>query len=415
MQKNVDIYDIIIIGGGASGMMAATLAGARGKKVLLIEKNKRLGEKLRITGGGRCNITNAEHDIRKLLAHYGKAEQFLYSPFSEFGVKETIKYFESRDLPIVVEANNRAFPKTQKAADVAVVLEKELQKHNVSIKTSCTVKKITHAHKRITQVETDQGNFKAQSYILATGGTSHPETGSTGDGFVWLAALGHNVKSPTPSIVPIAVKDTWIKKLKGVSVSNAKITFFLESKKQFTKTGPLLFTHFGLSGPLILNSAGRVAQLLESGSVTGTIDLFPESDHTALDTSVIALFDANKNKLLKTAFRELVPQGTSEGIQLLLSQIDFTHKVHSVSKENRKRLIQTLKALPFTVTHLLGKDRAVVADGGVHLSEIDMKTMRSKQIDNLFITGDLLDINRPSGGYSLQLCWTTGYIAGMQA
>lgn len=415
MRTDPGQYDVIVIGGGASGMMAAGTAAAAGKKVLLLEKNKSLGEKLKITGGGRCNITNAEYDIRKLLAHYGEAADFLYSPFSQFGVKDTFSFFESRGLPLVIQARNRAFPHTEKAADVFTALLKELEKKKVVIKSNCTVKKFLHSDNMITGVDTNLGTFHAKAYILATGGVSHPETGSTGDGFKWLAALGHTVKAPTPTIVPIATSDEWIHSLAGVSLSFMKITFFAEGKKAFSKTGKVLFTHFGLSGPLILNSSSKVSDLLQSGQVTAAIDAFPDTDHGALDARMVKLFDANKNKMLKTAFKDIAPAGTAEAIASLLPDIDWTTKVHTVSKENRKRIGHLMKALPATITHLMGYDRAVVADGGVTLEEIDTKSMRSKKYANLHVTGDLLHINRPSGGYSLQLCWTSGYVAGMNA
>jgi predicted Rossmann fold flavoprotein len=415
MKSDSELYDVIVIGGGASGMMAASVAAAQGKKVALLEKNKSLGEKLKITGGGRCNITNAEYDIHKFLKNYGESGAFLYSPFSQFGVKDTFAFFESRGLPLVVQARNRAFPSTEKALDVFNVLKRDLEKHSVAVKAGCIVKKFLHTDNAITGVETNLGVLRAKSYILATGGVSHPETGSTGDGFKWLANLGHTVKSPTPTIVPIAVADEWITMLPGISLSFMKITFFLEERKQFSKTGKVLFTHFGLSGPLILNSSSQVAGLLESGRVTATIDAFPDTDHGALDARIIKLFDANKNKILKTAFKEIAPAGTAEAIATLLPDIDFSTKVHTVSKEHRKRIVHLLKALPVTITHLMGYDRAVVADGGVALQEIDTKSMRSKIYANLHITGDLLHINRPSGGYSLQLCWTTGYVAGTAA
>lgn len=412
MKLSQDIFDCIVIGGGASGMMAAVVAASRGKKVLILEKNNVLGKKLKISGGGRCNITNAEYDTRVLLKNYGAAEQFLYSPFSKFGVKETFSFFEFRNLPLVVQARKRAFPHTEKAHDVYKILEQELKKHSVFIKTNTEVKKINTENKRVTSLVTNNGTYIAKSYVLATGGVSHPETGSTGDGFKWLKALGHTIKDPTPSIVPLATSDKWIHALAGVSLSFMKITFFLEGKKRFSKTGKILFTHFGLSGPLILNLAGLVSGLLENGHIKAEIDAFPDTDKGTLEKRLIALFDANKNKILKTVFKEFAPLGTADAIMTLFPEIKPDAKVHSITKEERKTIVETLKALPVTITHLMGYDRAVVADGGVPLSEIDTRSMRSKLFDNLYITGDLLHINRPSGGFSLQLCWTTGFVAG---
>lgn len=415
MINNNKIWDLIIIGGGASGMMAGSIAGSRGRSVLLIDKNKSLGEKLKITGGGRCNITNAEPDIHKMLKVYGKGAPFLYSPFAIFGVKDTFNYFESRGLPLVIQARNRVFPVTEKAIDVYEVLQKELVKNHVTIKNNLTVKRIIVKNKKVESIETDNGIYFAKSFILATGGLSHPETGSTGDGFKWLKDIGHEVKDPSPDIVPLACSDLWVKSLAGVSLSFMKITFFLENKKQFSKTGKILFTHFGLSGPLILNSSRKVSDLLQSGKVTATIDVFPDTNDGALEDFIIKTFDANKNKILRTVFKDIAPEGTAKAMEMINTGINFDMKVHSITKEDRKKIVRLLKALPVSITNLMGYERSVVADGGVSLKEIDMKTMRSTLYDNLYITGDLLNINRNSGGYSLQICWTTGYIAGISA
>lgn len=414
-KNSSEKFDVIVVGGGASGLMAAGRAAELGKNVLILEKNKKLGEKLRITGGGRCNITNAEDDVHVLLKHYGKAEQFLYSPFSQFGVKDTFSFFESRGLPLVVQARKRAFPHTEKAFDVYAVLEKYIKKGNVAVKMDSPVSRIvsTHANNKITSVMCGKTEYKAEKFIIATGGVSHPETGSTGDGFSWLEKLGHTISKPTPTIVPLAVSEKWVKDLAGVSLSFMKITFFVDGKKEFTKTGKILFTHFGISGPLILNCAGKVGDLLHNGIVTATIDAFPDTDHGSLETKIIKIFDKNKNKMLKNIFKDIAPAGTATSIlSLLKDNISPDLKVHSVTKEQRKIIMHLLKALPLTITGLMGYDRAVVSDGGLPLTEIDTKTMKSKIVENLYVTGDLLNINRPSGGYSLQLCWTTGYVAG---
>lgn len=396
-------------------MMAAGTAAVNGKRVLLVEKNASLGEKLKITGGGRCNITNAEDDVRALLKHYGKAEHFLYSSFAQFGVADTFTFFESRGLPLVVQARKRAFPHTERALDVCNVMKEYVK--GCTILTGKSVQKILTNDGSITGIQVGKDTYTATSYILATGGMSHPETGSTGDGFGWLTNLGHSVKQSTPTIVPLATREPWSKVLSGTSLSFMKITFFADGKKAFTKTGKVLFTHFGLSGPLILNSAGKVADLLQyGGKVTATIDAYPDTDLGPLEDKIIKLLDVNKNKMLKNVLATIVPEGMAPGIQLLLEKdINFETKVHSLSKEDRKKIVHTLKALPLTITNLMGYDRAVVADGGVILEEIDTKTMRSKKIPNLYVTGDLLNITRPSGGYSLQLCWTTGYVAGKNA
>ncbi len=409
-------YDLIVIGGGASGMMAAGRAAERGLRVLLLEKNKKLGEKLRISGGGRCNITNAEEDERKLLKNYGDAEQFLYSLFAQFGMKDTFTFFESRQLSLVIEAGKRAFPHTHNAGDVVEVLEAYVKKGGVEVRTGMTVTKINTQEGVIHSVACGKEVFSAQEYLIATGSLSHPETGSTGDGFKWLTSLGHTMVKPTPTIVPLAVKERWVKGLAGVSLTSMKITFYVDDKKSFALSGKILFTHFGLSGPLILNSAHKVADLLHNGIVTATIDACPHMDLGALEKYVIATFDAHKNKSLRNSMKDIVGEGVHKGVLTLLSErMDIETKVHSVTKEDRKHLVHLIKKLPVTIEGLMGFDRAVVADGGVPLEEIDIKTMRSKKIANLLVTGDLLHINRPSGGYSLQLCWSTGWVAGSHA
>lgn len=415
MLRNKKIWDVIIIGGGASGMMAGAVASSRGKKVLILEKNKNLGEKLKITGGGRCNITNSESDIHKFLKVYGEGAPYLYSPFSIFGVKDTFNYFESRGLPLVVQSRNRVFPATERAVDVYNILYKELVKNKVDIKTNCVVKNIIKNEGKIIRIETNQGDLNAKSFVLATGGMSHPETGSTGDGFKFLKKIGHTISDPTPDVVPIAVYEDWVKALAGISLSFMKITFYLEGKKQFSRTGKILFTHFGLSGPLILNSAKKVKALLDEGEVKACIDLYPDTNIGDLENKIIKVFDLNKNKMLKSVIKEIVPDGMAPALLTIIDFMDLDTKVHSVKKEDRRKIADLIKALPLTVEGLMGYDRAVVADGGVTLKEIDTKTMRSKKFSNLYITGDLLHLTRNSGGYSLQLCWTTGYIAGLSA
>jgi predicted Rossmann fold flavoprotein len=409
-------FDIIVIGGGASGLMAAGRAAENGAKVLLLEKNKKMGEKLKITGGGRCNITNAEYDTHELLGHYGSAGKFLFSAFAKFGVKETFSFFEGRGLSLVIEERKRAFPNTRKATDVYEVLEKYIKEGNVMIKVNSPVTKINFEKNHIISVSCGGQEYFAKNFIFATGGATHRETGSTDDGFNWLRKIGHTVVDPTPSIVPLAVADAWVKKLAGITLEEMKITFFTDGVKSFSKKGRLLFTHFGLSGPLILNSASKVSDLLRSGTVTAIIDPFTNEDLGALEKRIIDVFDSNKNKMLKNVIGEIVPRGMAKGIELLVgAKIDLETKVHSVVKEDRKIIVRLLKSLPVTITSLMGEDRAVVSDGGVSLEEIDMRMMKSKIVDNLYVTGDLLHINRPSGGYSLQLCWTTGYIAGSEA
>jgi len=391
--------------------MAAVVAAERGLRVLLLEKNRELGKKVRISGGGRCNITNAEMDVHRLLGHYGEAEQALYAPFARFGVADTFDFFTTRGLPLTVEANQRAFPHTQSAADVVRVFEQALAAAGVTVRFGEAVTRVEIADGLIAGVVAGRVTYRAGAHVLATGGVSHPETGSTGDGFGWLRALGHTVSDPTPTIVPLATSEAWGHALAGKSVE-AKVNFVVDGVRAFSVAGKVLFTHFGISGPTILDAAAPVADLLWKGSVNARLDFFPALDEGAFDRELVALFDLEKNKTIKNALRALLP-GVASGVLLALPTIDSEKKVHSVTKEERRFLVRSLKALPLTVIGLMGFDRAVVADGGVALTEVDTKTMRSRLVANLFITGDLLNIRRPSGGYSLQLCWTTGYVAGV--
>ncbi len=409
-------YDVIVVGGGASGMMVAVGAQAKGLRTLILEKNTNLGEKLKISGGGRCNITNNTPDIHKFLTNYGDNAKYLYSAFSQFSMKDTFEYFETHGLPLVTQARNRCFPATERAIDVYKVFENEIKKLGVTVKTNSPVKKILTQGNHITGVVVDGTTYTATDYVFATGGVSHPKTGSTGDGFKWLTDLGHTVHKPTPSIVPLKVLEPWVADVSGVSLSFMKITFFVDGKKAFSKTGKILFTHFGLSSPLILNCSKQVGDLLPTGEVTVVIDMYPDTDIGSLDKQLVKIFDSHKNKSFKNIIKEVTPDGMHNVIlDMLQGKLDVTTKVHSITKEERRVIVDLLKGLTLTITGLMGFDRAVIADGGVPLSEIDTKTMRSKKIDNLFITGDLLHVNRPSGGYSLQLCWTTGFVAGENA
>lgn len=408
-------YDVIVIGGGASGLMAAGRAAERGRRVLLLEKNDQLGVKLLLTGGGRCNICPAEKNLRLLLKNYGRAEKFLYSSFSQFSVAETFDFFTARGLPLKIEEDSKAFPKTDQASDVVRVLEKYLRQGRGEIRTQASVQGFLTRSKKIIGVRADGEKINAESVILATGGQSHPETGSTGDGFRWLAGLGLEVAEPTPTVVPLAVPEDWIRSLAGVALEHVKISFYVAGKRRLSEQGSVLCTHFGISGPMILNLAGQVAVILRDGPVTAEIDLFPKLDLGALDAKMIRLFDDNKNQSLKNVISQVVPPGTSWAILTLLPWVVAEKKVHSILKSERKALVNLLKSLPLTITGLMGLERAVVTDGGLSIREIDGPTMRLRKFPNLFVTGDLLNISRQSGGFSLQLCWTTGWVAGSNA
>lgn len=407
--------DVIVIGGGAAGMMAAGRAAEFGRSVVLLEKNSALGKKLNLTGGGRCNLTNAVFDNRALLANYGDAAKFLFSPFSRFSVRDTFDFFEGRDLPLVVEERACVFPQSQKATDVTRVLTEYMLENEVQLAMNTEVLDLVAQDQRVVSVKTSHGDFSCESLVIATGGASYKNTGSTGDGFRWLKALGHTVADPNPDVVPLRVKDEWVKALAGITLENMRIEFCAADGQKVTRTGRLLFTHFGISGPLILNCAHEVKKLMKQGAVATTINLFPELEIHQLDRHILAAFDDNKNKQLRNVIKSLVPPGMARAVEHHCTAEILAKKVNTVSQAERRMLVTLLAGLPFSVTGTMGYDWAVVCDGGVEMTEIDTRTMASRLVPNLFIVGDLLNITRPSGGFSLQLCWTTGRIAGESA
>lgn len=406
-------YDLIVIGGGPSGMIMAGRAAELGAKVLILEKNKELGSKLKITGGGRCNITNAEFDVRKFLDNFPQSKQFLFSPFAKFSSKDTFDFFEKKGLPLVIEARKRAFPKSQKAEDVFKVLERYVNSNKGEIRKGMPVVKINKENNKIISVETKNGEKHfAKNFAIATGGASASWTGSTGDGFKWLKKLGHTIQEPTANLVPLTTDERWVHKLSGIDLSFMTIRFIQKGKTQVKKTGKILFTHFGVSGPLIINSSFEVKNLLKKGSVTASIDMFPDTEENILDQRIVKLFNKNKNKVLKNVLPELLPKKVSEEILKLPDINLFDREINSITKEERKALVKKMKDLRFGISGTLGLEKAIIADGGIVLEEVNFKNMTSKIYSNLYLLGDVLNINRPSGGFSLQLCWTTGYVAG---
>ena len=414
MKKSLnqsEAYDVIVVGGGPAGMMAAGQAAARGAKVLLVEKNPDVGKKLLITGGGRSNVTNAEENTRKLLTNYKDSSKFLFSAFAQHAVTDTLHFFHTRGMDTKIEDNGRVFPTTNSAATVHELLKNFLKTGKVKVINKSEVKELLHKDKKISGLKlADDTTLKARSYILATGGKSRPETGSTGDGFRWLQDLGHSITEPDVSLVPLTIKEKWISQLAGVTLDPIKINVIQDGKKQLSRTGKILFTHIGVSGPTILNISRNVRELLGYGPVNLSIDLFPTANERDLDEILINLFQAS-NKQFKNSLSPLLPAALSS-IIVSLSHIQPETQSNSITREERKRLVKLLKALPLSVKGLLGTNKAIITSGGVALTEVNFKTMQSRLYDNLYIVGDLLNIDRPSGGYSLQLCWTTGYVAG---
>lgn len=407
-----DIYDIAVIGGGPAGMMSAGKAAEQGAKVILLEKNPTLGVKLLITGGGRCNVTNAQFDVRTFLKKYKDSDKFLFSAFSQFSVKDTLEFFNSRGMDTKIEAGDRVFPISDSSQSVWDVLIEYIKKGNVEIRTNANVCGFEVLNGKINSVKLKNGEkIFAKKFILAVGGTSRPETGSTGDGFSWLKDLGHNVIASDNALVPITISDKWVKDLSGVTLQNIKLTTFQNNQKQEIHRGKLLFTHFGLSGPTILNMSKDIGELLKYGEVEIRLDLLPTFDHGMMNSELQKLFKIYDKKMIKNSLGSIIPSALVD-IVLKLSNIDENKTNNSITREERLKLIDSIKNIPMNVSGLLGADKAIVSSGGVDLTEVDFKTMQSKIIPNLYLVGDILNIDRPSGGYSLQLCWTTGWVAG---
>ncbi len=405
------IYDVVVIGGGPAGMMAAGRAAALGAKVALVEKNSKLGKKLLITGGGRCNITNAELDVRKMVSKYGSKGKALFGSFTRFGVAETIEFFEARHLPLKVEAEKRAFPKSNKAEDVWRALVDILRATKVNVIYNSPIIGFRIEDDQIAAVKLKKGEIAGKSFIVATGGKSRPETGSTGEVFEYLKQIGHTVEDSDLALVPVKVKEEWIKELSGLSFPAGKLTVFQDGKKQDSHIGKILFTHFGLSGPLVLNMSKNISELYKYAPVNLEVDLYPDLDLMALDKKVLAQLDQFSNKKIKNSLGGIIPPRLI-GIMLSLSEIDPEIEVNVLPRVKRMALVKLIKAIPLNVSGFLGADKAIVSSGGISLKEIDFKTMQSKFYSNLFLAGDILNFDRPSGGFSLQICWTTGFLAG---
>jgi predicted Rossmann fold flavoprotein len=414
MTKKENNFDVAVVGAGPAGMIAAGKAAELGAKTILIEKNSSLGVKLLLAGKGRCNITNAEFDLKRLVKNYGNNGNFLFHAFSVFGPKDVINFFEKLGLKTKIERGKRVFPVSDRSKDVLRTLTKYLIKNKVEISYNSKVVKIDCQNYKIKKLILEGREITAKNYILCTGGKSYPLTGSTGDGLKWASSLGHYVNNLYPALVPVKIKEKWVKELKGLSLKNIEISIFQEGKKEKNEFGECIFTHFGLSGPIVLDMSKKIGELLKKGEVRLSLDLKPALDFETLDKRIQRDFKKYQNKLFRNCLDDLLPRKMIPVI-VKLSNINKEKKVNSVTKEERHTLVKLLKNLDMTVYSLLGFDSAIVTSGGVSLQEIDHKTMKSKIVDNLFFAGEIIDIDGPTGGFNLQNCWSTGYLAGESA
>jgi len=414
-MKNKTIFDVAVIGGGPSGMMAGGRAGELGAKVALLEKKVGLGRKLLLTGKGRSNLTRAEFNPKELVKKYGREGDFLLYPLSIFGVEKTIDFFEKKGLKTKVERGKRVFPQSDSACDVLKILISYLKKGGVEIMTGSEVKEIVCDKNKIEKVILKKGQeIFAKNYIIATGGRSYPGTGSTGAGYKWLGKLGHKINKLSPALVPLKIKENWPRLAQGLSLKNIELAVFWKNKKQDSRFGEMLFTHFGISGPIVLDLSEKVGELLERGEVKLVLDLKPALDFETLDKRLQSDFSKYSNKIFKNSLSDLLPQKMIPVI-VELSGINPGKKVNEITREERQKLVKLLKGLEMRVSSLLGFETAIVTSGGVSLKEIDSKTMKSKLIGNLFLAGEIIDLHGPTGGYNLQLCWSTGYLAGQSS
>lgn len=403
---------VIVIGGGPAGMMAAYAASCQGHAVTVLEQNEKLGKKLFITGKGRCNITNAG-DMDNLFANVMSNRKFLYSAFYTFDNEQVLSFFENQGLRTKVERGNRVFPLSDHSSDVIAALSRALKSQNVDIRLHTKVQSLLIRDEAACGVILSDGKtVEADDVIVATGGISYPSTGSTGDGYRMAEESGHALVECTPSLVPFETKEDWVKDLQGLSLRNVTVSIYHGKKKLYEDFGEMLFTHFGVSGPLVLSASGMIKPVQFKQELCMYIDLKPALDAEQLDKRILREFDAAMNKQFKNVIGSLMPAKMIP-VVIRLSGIDPDKKVNEVSREERQHLVQLLKRLPLTVNGLRGWNEAIITKGGVSVKDINPSTMESKKVSHLFFCGEVLDLDALTGGYNLQIAWSTGYLAGI--
>ena len=410
----ISLNKIIVIGGGAAGIMAAIRAAELGAKVILLEKMPQIGRKLRITGKGRCNLTNTA-DISEIVKNIPGNGKFLYSALKNFSPVDTVNFFNELGVATKIERGGRIFPVSDDANEVIEALLKKMAILGVEVKNNSPVKEILAENKKIVGVNVGGKIFKADNYILATGGASYPATGSSGDGFKFARRLGHTITEILPALVPLEVEEDFIKELQGLSLKNVRVKLLSDGKKVAEQFGEMLFTHFGVSGPIILTLSRQAAKLLSEGKfVEIGINLKPALTFEQLDARILRDFDKFKRKTLKNSLTELLP---AKIISIVLDRafLDENKRVDDVTAAERRRLAEILQDLPLTITKTRPIAEAIVTSGGISVKEIEPRTMRSKIVENLFIVGEVADIDGFTGGFNLQASWSMGYAAGIFA
>lgn len=415
--------DVIVIGGGPSGMMAAISASQKGKKVLLLEKNSLLGKKLLITGKGRCNVTSSL-PIEEFIKNTPGNGKFLYSSYNSFTNKDIINFLEKQGLKLKEERGNRIFPVTDKAKDVLDCFEKKLKQLNVKILYNQKVIEILTLEenkiKKVVGVKTENNIFYADKVILATGGKSYPLTGSTGDGYELAKKIGHTITKIRPSLVPLSTYNLeLLGNLQGLSLKNVKIKFVDKCKNKviYEDFGEMLFTHFGVSGPVILSGSAHLVRykdidnLMQNKKLVLEIDFKPALSEEQLDSRILRDFSAEKNKAFKNSLDKLLPQKLIPVI-IKLSEIDENKQVNSITKEERLALVRLLKCFEVHIKNFKKIEDAIITSGGINIKEINPKTMESKLVSGLFFAGEVIDVDCYTGGFNLQVAYSTGYVAG---
>ena len=408
-------YQVIVVGGGAAGMMAAGQAAKGGARVLLLEKKEHLGRKIAISGKGRCNITN-EENVSDFISHYPGNGRFLHGILRDFDNVALREFFAHYGVETKVERGGRVFPVSDDAEKVVDALTAFLADKGVEIRSGIAVEEILVEDGHVTGVRgAGQKRYLAPVVIVCTGGSSYPATGSNGDGFRFARKLGHHVITPRPALVPLKTAEDWAKELQGLALRNVEASLWMGGKKRITEFGEMLFTHFGVSGPIILTLSRQAGDALREGEkVELRINLKPALSPEQLDARVQRDFQKYSNKQFKNALDDLLPQSMIP-VMIRLSGINPEGVVHQISREERKRLVSLLQELPLTITETLSIETAIVTAGGVEVKEINPKTMASKCVEGLFWAGEVVDVDGITGGYNLQAAFAMGYRAGRAA